>query len=66
MPAAKPGYIYLSREVGRNLIGFGANCLAGNLQAQLFPALFLIGDCYVQALLVPFEAPTTSRSSLWL
>jgi len=44
----------LSRKLPRDLIGFIAHCLAWNLEPQLFAALFLIGDCYVQTEIYPF------------
>src|SRR6185295_9513294 len=36
-----------------------ANGLAWNLEPQLFPALFLIGDCYIQTEIYPFEFVNT-------
>src|SRR6185369_1786790 len=62
--AAKSRYVHFSRKVGCDLIGLGANSVAGDFQSQLFPALFLVCDCYVQALFIPFEAYITSRSRL--
>ena len=54
MTRAKAGHAHSSCKLRSYLVRFSSNGIAWYLEPQLFPALFLIRDCDIQDVLLPF------------